>query len=99
MREKRTYIKNAYVISMNDEKQVFENGGVLIVDDKIKAVGKIDEKEIFPDTQVIDAKAKLLCPVLSIHMYILHSSLKEVWVTMLTFLHGLQTEHSLTNQA
>ena len=46
MREKRTYIKNAYVISMNDEKQVFENGGVLIVDDKIKAVGKIDEKEI-----------------------------------------------------
>ena len=43
MREKRTYIKNAYIISMNDDKQVFENGGVLIVDDKIKAVGKIDE--------------------------------------------------------
>ena len=37
---KRTYIKNAYVISMNDERQVFENGGVLIVDDKNKGCGK-----------------------------------------------------------
>ena len=62
MREKRTYIKNAYIISMNDDKQVFENGGVLIVDDKIKAVGKIDEKEIFPDTKIIDAKGKIVMP-------------------------------------
>ena len=62
MREKRTYIKNAYVISMNDDRQVFENGGVLIVDDKIKAVGKIDPSEIFPDTKVIDAKGKIVMP-------------------------------------
>ena len=40
MREKRTYIKNAYVISMNDDRQVFENGGVLIVDDKNKGCWK-----------------------------------------------------------
>ena len=62
MREKRTYIKNAYIISMNDDRQVFENGGVLIVDDKIKAVGKIDPSEIFPDTKVIDAKGKIVMP-------------------------------------
>ena len=62
MREKRTYIKNAYIISMNDERQVFENGGVLIVDDKIKAVGKIDPQEILPDTKVIDAKGKIVMP-------------------------------------
>ena len=30
MREKRTYIKNAYIISMNEERQVFENGGFVI---------------------------------------------------------------------
>ena len=61
-KESRTYIKNAYIISMNDYKQVFENGGILIVDDKITAVGKIDEKEIFPDTKVIDAKSKIVMP-------------------------------------
>ena len=47
---------------MNDDRQVFENGGVLIVDDKIKAVGKIDPSEIFPDTKVIDAKGKIVMP-------------------------------------
>ncbi len=62
MKESRTYIKNAYIISMNDNKQVFENGGILIVNDKIKAVGKIDESNIFPDTHVIDAKGKIVMP-------------------------------------
>ena len=48
MREKRTYIKNAYIISMNDDKQVFENGGVLIVDDKIKAVERLTRRKFSP---------------------------------------------------
>lgn len=60
--EKRTLIKNAYVVSMNDERTVFENGSVLIVDDKIKAVGKVDPAEIGHDTQIIDAKGKIVMP-------------------------------------
>ena len=95
---KRTYIKNAYVISMNDERQVFENGGVLIVDDKIKAVGKIDPNEIFPDTKVIDAKGKIVMPgLINTHVHT-SQQLERGMETMLTSLHGLRREHSPTSQ-
>ncbi len=33
------YIKNAYLVTMNQSDQVFTNGNILIEDDKIIAVG------------------------------------------------------------
>lgn len=58
----RIFIKNAYLISMNDQNQVFENGSILIENDKIKQIGFIAQKEITPDTQVIDAHGKIVMP-------------------------------------
>jgi 5-methylthioadenosine/S-adenosylhomocysteine deaminase len=58
----QVYIKNAYVVSMNKNNQVFKNGCVLVEDDKIKAVGKIDESTLHPDAEVIDAREKYILP-------------------------------------
>lgn len=59
---RQIYIKNAYIVSMNDEKQVFENACILIENDKIKAVGKIESDEILPSANIIDAKGKIVMP-------------------------------------
>lgn len=56
------YIKNAYIVTMNDQNQVFKNGGILVKDDKISMVGKIDESMVQPDAEVIDAREKYVLP-------------------------------------
>ena len=38
----QTYLKNGYIVTMNEEETVYDGGAVLIEDDRIIAVGKVD---------------------------------------------------------
>jgi putative selenium metabolism protein SsnA len=59
------FIKNATVITFDDQERIIENGGVLIDNDgKIAKVGCVKDIEPFlvHDEEIIDAKGKLLMP-------------------------------------
>ncbi len=56
------YIKNAYVVSMDTKGQVYKNGGVLVNEDRITAVGKIDPALVQPDAEIINARGKYVLP-------------------------------------
>ena len=45
----QTLLKNGYIVTMNDIDLVYDNGSVLVEDDRIKAVGKVDPKLVKPD--------------------------------------------------
>ena len=45
-------LKNGYVLTMNEDNQIYDGGSILIENDKIKAVGKVDDKLISSDATV-----------------------------------------------
>lgn len=55
-------LKNGFIVSMNKTEQVFDGGSVLIKDDKIVAVGKVDPQLVRPDAEIIDLKGKYVLP-------------------------------------
>lgn len=55
-------IKNGYVISMNKNREIFKNGSILIENDKIKAVGKVEPSLINSDVEVYEAQGKIILP-------------------------------------
>jgi 5-methylthioadenosine/S-adenosylhomocysteine deaminase len=56
-------IKNGIIFTMDNDRKVLSNGAVLIQNDKIAAIGKIDDyKEISEDTKIIDANGKVVLP-------------------------------------
>lgn len=55
-------IKNGYVISMNKNREIFKNGSVLIEDDKMKAVGKVEHSLVNADAEIYDAQGKIILP-------------------------------------
>ncbi|MGL5316665.1 MAG: amidohydrolase [Peptostreptococcaceae bacterium] len=59
---KQLFIKNAYLITMNENREVYENGNILIEDNIIKAVGKFDESIVSEDAELYDAQGKMLMP-------------------------------------
>ncbi|MGL5613580.1 amidohydrolase family protein, partial [Cetobacterium sp.] len=59
---KQILIKNAYVVSMNEKREIYNNGSILIENDLIKAIGKVDEKSILDTAEIIDAKGKIILP-------------------------------------
>lgn len=56
------FIKNAYLITMNNNKDVYKNGNILIEDNIIKAVGHFDESIVNENAEVYDANGKILMP-------------------------------------
>ncbi len=58
----QTLLKNGYVLSMNAEDRVFDGGSVLIEDDRILAVGRIDPQLVKPDAEVIELNGKYVLP-------------------------------------
>lgn len=56
------YIKNCYLITMNKDREVYENGSVLVEDNIIKAVGHVDESIVNSDAEIYDACGKILMP-------------------------------------
>ena len=47
----QTYLKNGYIVSMDQQDTVFDGGGVLVEDDRITAVGKVDPRLVKPDAE------------------------------------------------
>ena len=84
------YIKNAYVITMDGNRTVFDGGGVLIENDKIKAVGKIAPELIKPDAEHIDADKKIVMPgLINTHVHLSQQLGRGMGddVDLLTWLH------------
>ena len=59
---KQIYFKNGYILTMNESNQVYENGSLLVQDDKILAAGKVEPGLIKPDAEVIDLNGRYLLP-------------------------------------
>ena len=68
---KQILIKNAYVVSMNKKREIYNNGSILIENDLIKAIGKVDEKSILDTAEIIDAKGKIILPgLINTHVHL-----------------------------
>lgn len=59
---KQIYFRNGYILTMNERNQVYENGDLLVQEDKILAVGKVASELVKPDAEIIDLKGKYLLP-------------------------------------
>ena len=48
----QTFLKNGYIVSMDQNDTVFDGGGVLVENDRITAVGRVDPAKISPDADL-----------------------------------------------
>ena len=58
----QTYIKNAYVVTMDDQRTVYKKGGVLVDGDKITAVGAVDPALVKADAEIVNGSGKYVLP-------------------------------------
>lgn len=56
------YLKNGYILTMNDKNEVYESGSLLVENDCIRAVGHVDEALVRPDAEIIDLQGKYIMP-------------------------------------
>ncbi|MEI3266077.1 MAG: amidohydrolase family protein [Frisingicoccus sp.] len=56
----KTLLKNALVVTMNANEEVYSEGSVLVEDDKISKIGHFELKE--DADEVIDCKGKIIMP-------------------------------------
>ena len=57
------YLKNGYIVTMAEGSEtVYDGGGVLVEDDRIRAVGRIDPQMVAPDAEVMDLNGKYVLP-------------------------------------
>ncbi len=61
-KSRQIYFKNGYILTMNASNQVYAHGNLLVEDDKVKAVGNVDEQQVRSDAEVIDLQGKYLLP-------------------------------------
>lgn len=63
MTEKTTLLKNAIVLTMDDDYQIFEPGAVVVHGENIIAVGNESRlTQMYPDAEVVDCGGKVLMP-------------------------------------
>ena len=55
-------LKNAYLVTMNKNRQAFENGDILIENDRIVEIGKVYQDNVQNDAEVIDCTGKMILP-------------------------------------
>ena len=68
---KQILIKNAYIISMNNKREIYNNGSILIEGNLIKAIGKVDETLTSENIEIIDAKGKIILPgLINTHVHL-----------------------------
>ncbi|WP_054648797.1 amidohydrolase [Salidesulfovibrio brasiliensis] len=56
------HIKNAYILTMNAEREIFDGGDILIEDGTIRAAGFLDPQSIPEDAEVVDACGRIVMP-------------------------------------
>lgn len=59
---RQIYLKNGYILTMNDKNEVYESGGLLVENDRIRAVGHVEEALVQPDAEIIDLQGKYILP-------------------------------------
>ncbi|MGL4740273.1 MAG: amidohydrolase [Sarcina sp.] len=59
---RQLYIKNAYIITMDKNKRIYEQGEILIEGDLIKDIGNINTLKVSKDAEIYDAKGKIIMP-------------------------------------
>lgn len=59
---KQILIKNAYIVTMNAKREIYNNGSILIEGNKIKAIGKVEENLIAENVEILDANGKIILP-------------------------------------
>lgn len=86
----QTYLKNGYIVSMDQQDTVFDGGGVLVEDDCITAVGKVDPRLVKPDAEVIDLQGKYVLPGF-VNTHVHTSRFPAEWAMMLISSAGFMT--------
>lgn len=79
MKRTNILIKNAFIVTMNKKRELIENGFVSILDDKVEAIGKMDEISQYDAVKVIDAEGKAVFPgFISTHTHLFQTMLKGI---------------------
>ena len=87
---KQTVIKNGYIVSMNQSRQVFVGGDILIEGSKIIDIGSVPDEKIKPDAEIVDATGKLILPgLVNTHVHLSQQLARGLGddVDLLTWLH------------
>lgn len=64
-------LKGARIITMDNNRQVIDNGTIIIESNKIKAVGKSDQVTVPPGAKVIDVTGKTIMPgIIDVHAHL-----------------------------
>jgi len=56
------YLKNAYIITMNPTRDVYQKASILIENDIIKEIGQIEEIKLNPKAEILDVTGKIIMP-------------------------------------
>lgn len=59
---RQTYFKNAYILTMDGRNRVYENGELLIENDRIVSVGRVDKRRLRKDAEILDLNGKYILP-------------------------------------
>lgn len=59
---RQVWLKNGWILTMDGERRVFQNGDVLIENDRIKAIGAVDPSEVRADAEVVELNGKTVMP-------------------------------------
>ncbi|OBQ46128.1 amidohydrolase [Halodesulfovibrio spirochaetisodalis] len=83
-------LRNALILSMNDKREMFVNGDILITGDRISAVGTVEPELISPDAEVIDCTDSIIIPgLINTHVHLCQQLGRGLGddVDLLTWLH------------
>jgi 5-methylthioadenosine/S-adenosylhomocysteine deaminase len=58
----QVYMKNAFIVTMDETDQVYENGGILVEGNTIKAVGSVDPGLIQDGAEILDLREHIVLP-------------------------------------
>ncbi|TAF33618.1 MAG: amidohydrolase [Cytophagales bacterium] len=91
-------LKNARIITMNAQRQVIENGVVLIENNRIKAVGTAAEVQIPANTKTVDLSGKTIIPgLVDVHAHLgtfrQGLSPQKQWQYYANLAYGVTTTH------
>lgn len=83
-------LSNALILSMNENREMFVNGDILITDDRITAIGAIAPHDLAPDAEVIDCTDSIVIPgLINTHVHLCQQLGRGLGddVNLLTWLH------------
>ncbi|NGP76412.1 amidohydrolase family protein [Balneolaceae bacterium YR4-1] len=91
-------LKGGHIITMNDQREVIEDGLILVRENRISFVGDMDESQIPPEATVIDLDGKTIMPgIIDVHAHIgnFREGLdpQQQWEYFANLAYGVTTAH------